>query len=88
MRNLLTITAIAAGIATAAGASTPTTSRHHHSTRADNQSAEVRALNEKSLQQASAGMPMTGQMAQSTMSDSGASARSSGMSSSAGSTPQ
>ncbi len=72
MRNILTIAALAAGLATAAGAATPTMTHHHHSAKADDGAAEVRALNEKSLQEASAGMPMTAQMAQSVMSDSGA----------------
>ena len=76
MRNLLTIAALAAGLATAANATTPTT-RHHHAAKADNGSAAVRELNEKSLQQASAGTPMsspTSSTMSPAMSDSGAAA--------------
>lgn len=76
MRNLLTIAALAAGLATAANA-TPTM-RHHHAAKADNGSAAVRDLNEKSLQQASAGAPMASPTTAPAMSDSGMAAPTSG----------
>ena len=73
MRTTMMIAALAVGIATAATA-TPTT--HHRRATSDTGSAAVRALNEKSLQQASAGtsgMPMGGQTG-TAMSDSGTAA--------------
>ena len=71
MRILLTMTAIGlATIGATAATATPTT--HHRATRSDSGSAAVRALNEKSLQQASAGSTMTSSSP--AMSDSGAAA--------------
>ena len=73
MRTLLTFAALAA---LASGASATTTTTHHrhtmakHTARADSGSAEVKALNEKSLQQAQA-TPMTTPGADRSMSDSG-----------------
>jgi hypothetical protein len=71
MRRILTMAALAAGLATAASATT-TTTHHRHAAPSDDGSAAVRALNEKSLQQAEAGVPMTPPMSSPTMSDSGA----------------
>lgn len=61
MRTIL-ITAIAATVATAAGATT-TTMHHRHVVKTDTGSAATKELNEKSLQQASAGATMTPPMA-------------------------
>lgn len=86
MRNIPTIAALAAGLATAATAGTPTT-RHHHAAKADAGSAATRELNEKSLQQASTGTSMSAPMAGqsgSAMSDSGAAAPMNGGMSGAG----
>ena len=55
MRTPLILAALAATLATSATARTTTVQHRHTVTRADSGSAAVRALNEKSLQQASAG---------------------------------
>ncbi len=85
MRNLLTVAALAVGLATAAGATTTT---HHRHARTDSGSAAVRELNEKSLQQASTGTSMAGQPAGGqAMSDSGAQAPMTDTSSAPSNTP-
>ncbi len=90
MRNFMIFAALAAGLATAANATTTTHHRHARtdSGKADGGSAAVRELNEKSLQQASAGTsattpPASGQA----MSDSGAQAPMTDTSSAAGNAP-
>ena len=72
MRITSTVAALAA-IAAIATAATATPMHHRHAAKADNGAAAVRALNEKSLQQASAAAPMMATPGQApAMSDSGA----------------
>lgn len=69
MRDVLIMAALAASFATASSAKPM---MHHHRMKADSGSAEVRALNEKSLQQANAGSTMMATPGQSrAMSDAG-----------------
>lgn len=72
--RILLITTIFAGLAQAANA-TPIMMHRHHAMKSDTSSVAVRDLNEKSLQQASAGsstgMPMSTPMSTPPMSDSG-----------------